>query len=270
MNDPRARDDPEAVRTTSRLLGEKAPHKFRAHEGKTRVRGSQDPKQSQVRLGTKRWRTTSRSMNDPRAADDPEAVADDLDSTKATHKARGRKAKTRVRGFQDPKQSQVRLWNQKMADDLEVMNDPEAADDPEAVAERPRGTRESTERVYRHSAKMQLRILLNLASPRWSMVYVIGMLVIEDWTWFSPGAAFESSQTPHSGNRQTKLEISDSVGRGNWHEFDLVLETLCFPNEMAIDLDVFLSARWNTCGFQAMAIADLLSQKDWQAGFGQG
>nr|GMD41451.1 hypothetical protein Iba_chr10aCG19130 [Ipomoea batatas] len=50
-------------------------------------------------------------MNDPEAADDPEAV----------------------RTTSRPETKPSKTWNQKMADDLEVMNDPEAADDPEAT-----------------------------------------------------------------------------------------------------------------------------------------
>nr|GMC69703.1 hypothetical protein Iba_chr03aCG9030 [Ipomoea batatas] len=89
-DDPKAADDPEAVRTTSRtktkpsetwnqkmedhleamndpeaaddleVLGVKAKHKFRGMKAKHEFRGFEEPKQSQVRLGTKRWRTTSR------------------------------------------------------------------------------------------------------------------------------------------------------------------------------------------------------------------
>nr|GLL49571.1 unnamed protein product [Ipomoea trifida] len=141
MNDPEAADDPEAVRTTSRTKTKPSETWNQKREGDLEV------------------------MNDPEAADDPEVMAGDLEAmndpeaaddlevlgVKAAHKFRGMKAKHEFRWFEEPKQSQVRLgtkrwrvtsrtktkpsktWNQKMEDDLEAMNNPEAADDPEAV-----------------------------------------------------------------------------------------------------------------------------------------
>nr|GMC69252.1 uncharacterized protein LOC109174495 [Ipomoea batatas] len=70
------------------------------------------------------------AMNDPEALDDPEAVgglktAANLEAlgVKAKHKSHGVKAKHKFRG----------TWNQKVEDDLEAVNDPEALDDLEAV-----------------------------------------------------------------------------------------------------------------------------------------
>nr|GMD50466.1 hypothetical protein Iba_chr11aCG12880 [Ipomoea batatas] len=67
MNDPEAADDPEEVgglKTAVDLeaLGVKAKHKFH---------GFGEPKQSQVGLGTKRWRTTSRPRTTPRRCGRP-------------------------------------------------------------------------------------------------------------------------------------------------------------------------------------------------------
>nr|GMC80134.1 beta-1,4-glucuronyltransferase 1 [Ipomoea batatas] len=75
-------------------------------------------------------------MNDPEALDDPEAVgglktAANLEAlgVKAKHKSHGVKAKHKFRG----------TWNQKVEDDLEAVNDPEALDDPEAAKHKFRG-----------------------------------------------------------------------------------------------------------------------------------
>nr|GMC80142.1 beta-1,4-glucuronyltransferase 1 [Ipomoea batatas] len=75
-------------------------------------------------------------MNDPEALDDPEAVgglktAANLEAlgVKAKHKSHGVKAKHKFRG----------TWNQKVEDDLEDVNDPEALDDPEVAKQKFRG-----------------------------------------------------------------------------------------------------------------------------------
>nr|GMD96954.1 hypothetical protein Iba_chr15bCG9740 [Ipomoea batatas] len=89
------------------------------------------------------------AMNDPEAADDPEADggrprgheqprggAADLEvlGVKATHKFRGVKARrTQVSWLRRTKTRPSGTWNQKVEDDLEAVNDPEALDDLKAV-----------------------------------------------------------------------------------------------------------------------------------------
>nr|GMC97838.1 unnamed protein product [Ipomoea batatas] len=84
VNDPEALDDPEAVgglkaAADLEALGVKAKHKFR---------GCKEPKQDQVGLGTKRWRTTSRPWTWPEAVGDLKAAANlEALGVKAKHKS---------------------------------------------------------------------------------------------------------------------------------------------------------------------------------------